>query len=148
MEKIKVVEESDELGCKQGPLMCMCCWSGRDYDCACAEFTDDEPSPEDPVQGALVKWMRRGACDVMAGADAKYETVREWVGECSVADDDDDDDETMTYDKSGHVGPADGAREVMREWTFIRPAPRAASPDWDLVSTLSSTGSWRIVDVG
>ena len=142
-EMERMGEENDGFGCMQAPLMCMCCLSGRDYDCACAEFTDHEPSPEDCVQGALVEWMRRGACDVMAGADAEYEAMRQWVGECSVADR----DGTTEYDKSGAVGPADGACEAMREWTFIRPASRAASPDWDLVSMVSSTGSWRVVDV-
>ncbi|KAF3038552.1 hypothetical protein E8E11_003155 [Didymella keratinophila] len=139
-----VDSSADPYGCMQLPLMldCGCCsFNTGLFACSCADFPSNWRSPEDPWQGPLLDCADRGEMvQRMQVADKLHklkqlEFALSWRG--SARDWKVEDEENSVR----HAG--------CKEWAFIR-APRATSrekDDWDVVSELSSTGSWRFVDV-
>lgn len=136
-----VDEDVDPYGCKQAPipLSCHCCsYNFGVYACSCKFFPSSWPSPEDQQRCHLLDWMDHGAWDAMDRADAVFAATREVEREWSSA---------SHQPQKKLMGKA----ECGGEWTFVRSAQasrsRAEEGEWDLVSSLSSTGSWRVVDV-
>lgn len=133
----------DPYGCTHLPLplSCGCCSSNAGFfACSCADFPPDWRSPEERWRGNLIEWASGDVSRCMRLADQLHEVRQRGFG--------------MSWrgggGKDGRT-PATrkGAANDVEEWTFIR-APRVKlgeRPDWDVVSELSSTGSWRIVDV-
>ncbi|KAJ4326260.1 hypothetical protein N0V94_000207 [Neodidymelliopsis sp. IMI 364377] len=114
----------DEYGCRQNPLLDCCLFSHVRYACSCAEFGEDERSPEDvPV------------CSLM-----EFVSDEIW---CAL----------MRYDDDAVGGVDPAADDGGDEWTFISSANTTRSlshsqngAEWDLVSTWSgSFVSWDIL---
>jgi hypothetical protein len=135
---------ADPYGCTQTPLpmSCGCCSANTGFfACSCAEFPEDWRSPAEPWQGALIQWGDNVNIEQhMRVADQLHEVRQRgfglsWRGEAQAVW------KRGKDETAQHTG--------CEEWTFLR-VPRVKSgekDDWDVVSSLSSTGSWRIVDV-
>lgn len=132
---------SDPYGCTHLPLplSCGCCsWTTGFFACSCADFPADWRSPEQPWRGSLIAWVGGDVVQRLRFADELQKVEVRGL---------------LSSGRDG-AGGGEGGNEGVRyrgseEWTFVR-APRAkkgSDGDWDVVSELSSTGSWRVVDV-
>lgn len=135
---------ADSLGCTQLPLAldCGCCsFNSGVHACHCADFLAWWRSPEEDWRGSIAEWMGGEVWDAMEYADAFQERMRDCEGVWNGA--------AVAADKTGGEDEEENRVESCEEWTFVR-GPRAEKRDgegWDIVSALSSTGSWRIIDV-
>lgn len=119
---------SDPYGCTNSPL-------GGTYNfgvhaCSCAEFPNWWRLPEETWRGALLDLVGGDGLEELVYADARHECARKEGG-------------TVTTSLTAQ-GEAMRNRD---EWTFVRPRKDVVE-QWDVISVLSSTGSWRLVDVG
>jgi hypothetical protein len=134
----------DPYGCTQLPLMldCGCCsFNAGFFACSCAEFPKDWRNPEEPWQGILMDMVSDEVVQSMRLADTLHVVKQQgfkfsWRRESQASM-----SHGVRNESKQHVG--------CEEWTFVRP-PQVMpeeKEDWDVVSELSSTGSWRVVDV-
>ena len=138
-----VNSSADPYGCTQLPLMldCGCCsFNTGFFACSCADFPSDWRSPEDPWQGSLT--------DVGGDEVLQHMQITDKLRELKLRG-----FAFSWRSRAPREHVIDEKSSVQRrggeEWTFVR-APRATEReknDWDVVSELSSTGSWRLVDV-
>ena len=134
--------DEDPYGCKQGPFTCMCCWHGRNFDCSCSHFEGLEDwDPEAQASSSLLSFLDFRTLETMKLADATFEFQQGYEAVLAVRE---SEKIKETFTNRGEEYEVMG----LKEWTFTRTAARPLSPDWDVVSTLSSTGSWRVVGVG
>lgn len=113
------------------------------HPCSCTESPQWWESTQETWRGYLLDWMDGNSCDEMTYADARQnsirETMRERENEAQRAG-------VYLLGSKAQQG-TNGFTRDREEWTFVRSrAPGDA--DWDMVSVPSSTGSWRLVDVG
>jgi hypothetical protein len=135
---------TDPHGCTQLPLAieCGCCSSNRGFfPCSCSAFPAGWRSPEDNWQGGLMEWISEAVEQRISLLDETDEPKRQGIGF-----------ELASYQAAADEHDVGGGlvdKGRGSEWTFVR-TPRAKQTDseeWDVVSSLSSTGSWRVVDV-
>lgn len=132
---------ADPHGCTQLPLplSCDCCSANAGcFACSCADFPPDWRSPDEPWRGNLIAWADGDVVQRMQLVDSLHAVqARSFL---------------LTWRGGAGQGVGDGVVKHggSEEWTFVR-APRGngggQDEGWDVVSELSSTGSWRVVDV-
>lgn len=140
-------ETQDPYGCSLSPLpfACLCCSPDFGaYACSCADFSADWRAPDGALKLRVVDLMEEGVWGAVIGADELHaagwaEMV--WRGESGEGE-----------EGVGVAHETRGKRTRITEWTFVHTALCAGDAgqgeEWDVISELSSTGSWRVVDVG
>lgn len=126
---------------------CGCCsFTQGMKPCFCASFPSDWRSPKEHWRGSLMDWMN-GDVVQRIWLTGSFQDVTQQEFEV----------EWLSHDQS--IGEAAERRSMgegsCEQWTFIRSRLAPLAPDvkrriaveWDIVSCLSSIGSWRIIDV-
>ncbi|KAF3041373.1 hypothetical protein E8E12_008862 [Didymella heteroderae] len=137
---------SDPYGCTQRPLAmdCGCCsFNTGFFACSCADIPTEWRSPEEHWRGSLARWIRDKTSEQMWLADEAHEIKRpERRGLESRLD---ESDVERGLAKQGRGEPWTWI--LARREDLLELAKQREGEEWDVVSPLSSTGSWRLVDV-
>ncbi|KAG9204378.1 hypothetical protein G6514_000834 [Epicoccum nigrum] len=125
--------------CSPSVLLVACTLSNAGArECSCAEFEDVDGwrAPDEVWRGSLVEWMSEEEGEELEYADARY------------ACDTREDRRADSSQKRDLESAKRGSGGLKSEWALVRRtrSPSACEAEWDVVSEVSSTGSWRVVD--
>jgi hypothetical protein len=125
--------------CSPSVLLVACTLSNAGArECSCAEFEelDGWRAPDEAWRESLVEWMSKEEGEELGYADARY------------ASDAQERRRVYSRQKRDSEAAERGGARLKSEWALVRQTNSLSDreAEWDVVSEVSSTGSWRVVD--